>query len=112
MMLDAVGLRELPLVLAGAHLLRPAAIDDGHVLGAEALRLRGDVDRGHAAADHHDAAADRQRGEIVRLAQVGDVVDRVLDAGDLLAGEAERVDAGKADAEKHRVEISGEDRRA
>ena len=83
--LHAVDLRELLLVLAGAHLLRAAAIDDGHVLGAEPLRLHGDVDRGHAAADHHDAPADRQRRQVRGLAQPRDVGDRVLDAGQILA---------------------------
>ncbi len=108
---DAVGLGELLLVFAGAHALGPAAIDDGDVLGAETLRLGGDVDGGHAAADHDDAAADRQRGEVARLAQAGDVVDGVLDAGNVLVGEAEGVDAGKADAEEDRVEILAAARR-
>ena len=72
----------------------------------------GDVDRGHAAADDDDAAADRQRGEVVRLAELGDVVDRVGDAGERLVGKAERVDAGKADAEEDRVVVARGARRA
>ena len=59
---------------------RLAAVDDGDLLGAELLRLHAGVDRGHAAADHHDAPADRQRGEVVGLAQLGDEVDRRPDA--------------------------------
>ena len=66
-------------------MLLAAPIDDGHVLGAEQLGLHGDVDRGHAAADHHDAAADRQRRRVLGLPQRGDEVDRVLDALGVLA---------------------------
>ena len=58
---DAVGLGQLLLVGGGAHVLGPAAVGDGDVLGAQALGLDRDVDGGVAAADHHDVAADRQR---------------------------------------------------
>ena len=46
-----------------------AAVDDRHLLGAEELRLHRRIDRRHAAADHDDAATDRQGREILRLAQ-------------------------------------------
>ena len=101
----AARLRQLLLPEARLHLRLAAAIDDRHLLGAEQLRLHGGVDRRHAAADHHDAAADRQRREIVRLAQLGDPVDRVDGAARALAFRAERVHAGEAHAEEHRVEI-------
>ena len=102
---DAVGLGKLAFVTTGAHALRGAAIDDGDLLGAEPLRLGGDVDGGHAAADHDHAAADGQRGQILRLAEPGDVIDRILDAGHVLAGEAERIDAAEADGEEDGVEV-------
>ena len=47
-----------------------------------------------------------RRRVVRRLAQPRDEVDRVDDAVErVLAGEAERVDAGEADAEEHRVEV-------
>ena len=52
--------RELLLEAAGRHLLAAAAVDDGDLLGAELLGLDAGVDRGHAAADHHHPAADRE----------------------------------------------------
>ena len=55
----AVGLRPRLLLAGRGHLLGAAAIDDGDVLRAQPARLRGRVDRGVAAADHHDAAPDR-----------------------------------------------------
>ena len=84
-------------------MLLPAAVADRHLLGAEQLRLHRRVDRRHAAADDHDAPADRQRGEILGLAKVGDELDRVVDAVGVLAVGAKRIDAGKAHAEEHRV---------
>ena len=77
-------------------------------LGAEPLRLHGGVDRRHAAADHHDAAADRQLGEILGLPELGDEVDRVdrRSSSVVLAGKPELVDAGEADAEEHGVVVA------
>jgi hypothetical protein len=56
----AVGLRPVLLIARRRHLVGPAAIDDGDVLGAQPARLRGGIDGGIAAADHHDPASDRQ----------------------------------------------------
>ena len=78
--------------------LEAAAIGDGDEFGAEPLRLHRGVDRRHAAADHHDAAADRQLGQILGLPQLGDEGDGVDDVRErLLAGQPELVDAGQAD---------------
>ncbi len=102
---DPVGLGKLALIGAGAHAVGATAVDDGHVLGTEALRLGGDVDGGHAAADHHDPAADRQGREVPRLAEIGNVGDRVGDAFDLFFRQSEGVDAGKAETEEDGVEV-------
>ena len=103
----AVGLRELALEAARLHVIGAAAIGDRHALGAEALRLHRDVDRGHAAADDDDAAPDRQFGEVLGLPQLGDVVDRVDDVGEFaLARQAELVGRAEADAEEHRVIVA------
>ena len=89
----------------------PAAVDDRHLFGAEQARLHRRVDRRHAAADDEHAPADRHRGR-VGLAQFGDELDRVAQARDLRFGDAERVDAGQAEAEEHRVELAEQRRRA
>src|SRR5579883_1347996 len=104
---DAVGLGKLLLVAARLHLLLAASIDDRHQFGAEPLALHRDVDRRHAAADHDDAAADRQFRQVFRLAQLGDVLDGVDDIGERrLIGEAELIDAGQAETEKDGVVIA------
>ena len=46
-------------------------------------------------------------GEVARLAQLGDEVDGVGDAVGILALGAQRVDAGKAEAEEDRVVVGG-----
>ena len=108
--LDADDLRKLLLVRRGAHRFCAAAIDDGDVLGAELLRLHGDVDRGVATADDDDAAPDRQRGQILGLPQRGDVVDRIMHALQRLAVAAERVHPCKPYAEEDGVEALAERR--
>ena len=86
-----------------------APVDHGDALGAEQLRLHGDVDRRHAAADDDDPAADRQRRQVLGLAEEGDVVDRVGDVLEIaLALEAELVGRRQAEAEKDRVVIAPE----
>ena len=101
--LDAPGLRQILFVGAGLHLRRAAAVENGHVLRAEQLRLHGDIDRRHAAADHQHAAADLEFRKVLGLPQFGDVVDGIFHALGVFILEAERVDAGKADAEEHGV---------
>ena len=81
---DAARLREFALELARLHLVRAAAIDDRHGLGAEPLRLHRDVDRRHAAADDDDPPADGQRGQVLRLPEAGDIVDGVDDVFELV----------------------------
>src|SRR5688572_13050491 len=97
---DALGLRELLLGPGRAHARAAAAIDHGHRLGAEFLALYRRIDRRVAAADHDDAAADRQLCEIVALAQIGDEIDRVAHAGQRFPFDAERVDAGKTETQE------------
>ena len=93
---DAAGLREFALVFARLHVVDAAPIGDGDALGAEPLRLHGGVDRGHAAADHDDAPADRQFRQIGRLPEVGDIFDGVDDVGErALAVEPELVGSGR-----------------
>ena len=100
---DAVGGRQILLELRGVHLLLAAAVADRHLLRAEQLRLHGGIDRRHAAADDHDAAADGQRAKIPRLTKGRDELDRVLDALGLLALSTQRVDAAKPQAEEHGI---------
>jgi hypothetical protein len=90
-------------VIGGPHALAPAAIDHGHMLGAQQARLHGGVHRRHAAADHHHMAAHRQPAQIVALAQLGDEIDRVAHALGSLAVRAQRVHPGQPDAQEHRV---------
>ena len=55
--LDAFAPRELDLVLVGGHLVLGAPVEQERDVGAEPLRLDGDVDRGVAAADDGHALA-------------------------------------------------------
>ena len=65
------------------------------------------VDRRHAAADHHDAAADRQRGKILGLPEAGDVVDGVDHVGEFgLPRQAELVGRAEARAEEDGVVVA------
>ncbi len=105
---DAARLRELLLVLRGVHVRLAAPVDHRDLVGPEELRLHRRVDGRHAAADHDHAAADGKRREVFRLAQRGDPADGVLDAGQVLALDGERVDGGQAHAEEHRVEVPPE----
>ena len=110
---DAARLGELALEQARLHLLRAAAIDDRHVLRPEPLRLDGDVDRRHAAADDDDPAADGQRRQVARLPQrrdVGDRVDHVLQLA--LVRQAELVGRPEADRRGTRRHSRGAGRRA
>ena len=69
--------------------------------------MHGGVDRRHAAADHHDPPADRQRGKILGLPESGDVVDgvdHVLKFG--LPRQAELVGRAEAHAEEDRVVVA------
>ncbi len=87
------------------HAIGTAAIYDGHVLGSQPSRLGGDVDGGHAAADYHYPAADRQGRQILRLTEIGDVSDRVGDAGCVLVRQSEGVDACKTQSEEYGVKV-------
>ena len=69
--------------------------------------MHGGVDRRHAAADHHDAAADRQRGKILGLPEAGDVVDGVDHVGEFgLPRQSELVGRAEAHAEEDSVVIA------
>ena len=103
--LDALRLRQFLLPEARLHLRLAAAIDDRHFLGAEELRLDRGIDRRHAAADHNDAATDRQSREVLRLPELGDPGDGIFRPARVLALGAKRVHAGEAHAEEHGVEI-------
>ena len=104
--LDAVGLGEFLLVVAGAHPVGAAAIDDGHILGAEALDWAA---MSMAVMPPPITTTRRPTGsadEVLGLAQLGDVVDRVARRRRRSSsGKAERVDAAKAEAEEDRVEV-------
>ena len=62
--------------MARGLLFPAAAVDQGDVLGAQALGLDGGVHGGVAAADHHDAAPHRRRLAGEGLADALDVVGR------------------------------------
>ena len=102
---DAAGLR--PVLLGGRRrqVLGAAPIDHAHVFRAEELALHGGVDGSHAAADDDDAPADRQRRRVARRTQLGDEVDRVAHAGEVLARNAEGVGARQAQREIDRVVV-------
>ena len=103
----AIRLGELALECAGLHVVFAAAIDQRDGLRAEPLLLHGDVNRRHAAADHHDVPADRQGGKVLSLSNVGDVVDRVDDIRQRpFVGEPELVGRPESDAEEHRVIVA------
>src|SRR5688572_14845109 len=107
--LDAVDLRELLLMPGGAHVLRRAAIDQGHVLGAQLLGLHSDIDGGVAAADDDHLAANLEVSLVGRLAQIGDVADGIGDARQLiLALQTQRIDAGETEAQEHRIEVAAQ----
>ena len=60
-----------------------------------------------------DMAADRQLAEVLRLAQLGDIVDRILDAVRcFLHCGVERIDALQTHAEEHRVMVLAQALRA
>ena len=99
---DSVGLRQFLFPAAGLHVAGAAAVGDGHLLGAEAARLDGGVDRRHAAADDDDPAADRHGGFVGRLPQDLDEAQRVDDVA-LRLHAGERVDAAEPQAEEDRV---------
>ena len=89
------------LAVVRAHLLARAAVHDGH-LGAEASRRARAVEGGEAAADDDDLVALPHRHRIA-LGVLAQVVDRLDDARQILAGDAELVAAPRADAEEDRV---------
>ncbi|MPL84611.1 hypothetical protein SDC9_30576 [bioreactor metagenome] len=91
----------LLLVHRGRHLGLRAAIDDGRGLGTQQLRLHRRVDRGHAAADHHHLAPDRQGGKVVGLPQRRDELGRRRRK--LAPRHVQRVHPGQPDAEEDGV---------
>ena len=99
----AVRLR--PLLLHGRcrHGLGAPAVDDGHFFRAQLARLHGGVHRRHAAANHHHAAAHGQGGEVGALAQLGNEVHRIAQAGGCGLGHAQRVHALQAQSQEHSV---------
>src|SRR5262249_10088949 len=99
----ALRLRQILLVFTCLHLFRPAAIEDRHVLSAKQAGLDGDVDRRHAAADHHDAASDRKRAQVLGLAKARNIVDGVADALRLFPFGVERIHTLKSQGKEHRI---------
>jgi len=83
--------------------LLAASIDHRHFFGAQGLALDRDVDGGHAASDHDDPSANRQRGFVRRLPKCGDVVDRIHHPFDHLVLEPQGIDASKPESQEHRV---------
>ncbi len=100
---DALRRGEILLELGSIHVLLAAPVADRHFLRAKQLRLHGGVDGRHAAANDDDAAADRQLRQILSLPKDGDELDGILDAVALLTLGAQGIDAGKAEAKKHRI---------
>ena len=87
----------------GGHFLFAAAVEEVHVLGAEAHGGVGGIDGGVAAADHDDAAAGLKIG--LRLVAL-DEAQGVDDAGELVAGNAEALHGAEADADEDEVELA------
>ncbi len=84
-------------------MFRAAAVEDGDVFGAQQFGLGGGVYGGVAAADDDDAAAGFDGAFVFGLAQLGDEIDRVADAGQVFARHAEPVCAGEAEGEENGV---------
>ena len=82
--LDPLLARLLDLARVGGHVLDLAAVEDGHLLRAEAQDRAGRVERGGAAADDDDVHPDLDLPAEVRLAQERDAVE---DPGLVLAGD-------------------------
>ena len=93
-------------MIGGAHIVGTTAIDQGHILGAEALRLDRDVDGGIAAADDDHLAPDRERRFVLRLAELRDIGDGILDTRHILARNAQGIHPGKAHGKEDRIEIA------
>ena len=91
------------LCTRGAHVLGAAAIDHFHALGAEQLRLYGGIHGGHAAADHHHAAAHGHHTGIGRLAQRADEFHRIHHAAESLARYPELIRVGESQAQEYGV---------
>src|SRR5438552_638244 len=99
--LDALVLRVVDLAVVRAHLLARAPVDDGH-LGAETSRRARAVERGEPAPDDDDPVALPHRDGIA-LGVLPEVVDRLDDAGKILARDAHGIAAPRADAEEDGV---------
>src|SRR6266568_3895937 len=98
---DAFVLRVVDLAVVRAHLFSRPPVNDGHVR-AEPPRRPGAVERGESAAHDHDLlpSADRHG---VALRVHAEVVDRLDDARQVLARDAQLVRAPRAEAEEDRV---------
>jgi hypothetical protein len=91
-------LRRLHFVHCAGHLLPAAAVENAHVLRAQADGGAGAVHGGVAASDHHHIAAERRRG-------AGGDAFQELDAGErvLLALAAEALRALRSDRQEDRA---------
>jgi len=98
----AVALGKLVFVVIARHIGLAAAVHDRGCRRAEPLGLRDGVDGGVARADHHDLASDRRFAIRVRLEML-DERERVDDAAQVFAGNAQLLRAPQSDADEHRV---------
>src|SRR5206468_7066546 len=99
--LDPLVLGVVDLAVVRAHLFARAPVDNGD-LGAETSRRARAVEGREPAADDDDAIALSHRNGIT-FGVLAEVVDRLDHARQVLARDAQRVAAPRADAEGHRV---------
>ena len=104
----AVDLGKVLFVMGGAHLHRAPAIENGDIIGAQALCLHGNINRCVAAADHHHPAANWQLGKIISLPQRGNVVYGVVHSGQIRAWRIKGPDPILAQTKEDRVKIQAQ----
>ena len=101
-------LRVFLFVTRGRHAILPPPVNDGDVFRAQKPRLHGGIHRRHAAADHHDIAADRNGGAVGLLTQTGNEIDRVLNPRQILPRRVKRVNPGQPHPQKHRGKLGAQ----
>ena len=95
-----MGLRPVLFGVGGRHGVGSTPVHHVHLLRPQQLALDRRVHRGHAPANDHHPATDRQGVDVGRLAQCGDEVHRVLHPAQVFAGHAKQVGLLQAHAQK------------
>ena len=95
-----MGLRPFLFGVGGRQVFGPSPVHHVYLLRAQQFALHRGVHRGHAPANDHHPATDRQGGELRGLAQCGDEVHRVLHPAQVFAGHTKQVGLLQAHAQK------------